>query len=241
MARRHPSWGETPPGSGRLWCTVPVRSIVVAALLVASLAACTGASAPATASTAPAANQQGPETRRDDERSAVAAVDEFWKRYFARTGQQYEPPEIYGGYRGADGPTCAGEPAVPGNAFYCVNGDFLAWDEDLMDAGYRQIGDAWVYVIIAHEWGHAIQARVRQSQVSVAAELQADCLAGATLQGAANEGLLTVERGDSREITRGLVAVADDFPWTDEASHGDAQERTGAFNRGAGGGVAACV
>jgi uncharacterized protein len=217
-----------------------VRSIVAAVLLVISLAACTGASVPAPQASA-AVPAQGPEARSDDERAAVTAVDQFWKNYFARTGQQYAPPKVFGGYRGTNGPACGGEPSVPGNALYCVPGDFLAWDEDLMAAGYRQIGDAWVYLIIAHEWGHAIQARIRQSQVSVAAELQADCLAGAALQGAADEGLLTVERGDSREITRALTAVADDFPWTDETSHGDAQQRTGAFNKGAGGGVGACV
>ena len=40
---------------------------------------------------------------------------------------------------------------------YCADGDFLALEENLMAAGYRQIGDAWVYLINAHEWGHGIQ------------------------------------------------------------------------------------
>ena len=100
-----------------------------------------------------------------------------------------------GGYLGEDGPSCGGQPSVPFNAFYCPSQDFLAWDENLMAAGYQQIGDAWVYLIIAHEWGHAIQARLQADQVSVAAELQADCFAGATLFGAADRGLLQFERG----------------------------------------------
>lgn len=179
--------------------------------------------------------------RRADERSAVAAVDAFWRGEFARVGAGYRSPRVAGGYVGANGPACAGVPSEPGNAFYCFPGDFLAWDEQLMDAGYRQIGDSWVYLVIAHEWGHAIQARLTRSQVSVAAELQADCLAGAALAGAVRAGTLRIEPGDIEELGATLVAVADDFPWTDSASHGDARERTAAFDTGVQGGVPACV
>jgi predicted metalloprotease len=181
------------------------------------------------------------ENRQVDEQRAVSIVDEFWRRWFASQGRQYRSPHVVGGYRGSRGPRCDGEPSVPGNAFYCPAGDFLAWDDDLMAAGYTQIGDAWVYLVIAHEWGHAIQARLRPSQVSQATELQADCLAGAALQGAAREGLVQIEPGDAEEMTRTLVAVADDFPWTDSSSHGDAQQRTTAFNSGVDGGVDACL
>jgi len=108
-------------------------------------------------------------------RAAVTAVDTFWRRHFSELSvQAYRKPRVSGGYTGTTGPRCAGEPSVPLNAFYCRPGDFLAWDEDLMAAGYSQIGDAWVYLIIAHEWGHAIQARLNRDRVSVAAELQAD-------------------------------------------------------------------
>ena len=110
-----------------------------------------------------------------------------------------------------------------------------------MAAGYQQIGDAWVYLIIAHEWGHAIQARLQADQVSVQAELQADCLAGATLFGAADRGLLQFEPGDTEELAKTLAAVADDFPWTKESDHGDAQQRTASFNEGAKGGPQACL
>jgi predicted metalloprotease len=184
----------------------------------------------------------GSDSRLTDERDAVGAVDGFWQRHFQeQTGRRYESPQVAGGYTGTSGPSCGGQPSVPGNAFYCPSGDFLAWDEDLMDAGFEQIGDAWVYLIIAHEWGHAIQARLRQNQVSVAAELQADCLAGAALQGSVEDGTLTLEKGDAQEISRTLVVVADRFPWSDESSHGNAQQRTAAFSAGAAGGVRACI
>jgi len=179
--------------------------------------------------------------RLQDERTAVRAVDGFWRGYFARIDQPYRPPRVLGGYVGTDGPLCGGEPSVPGNAFYCLPGDYLAWDEQLMTGGYREIGDAWVYMVIAHEWGHAIQARLERSQVSVAAELQADCLAGAALQGAADAGALQFEDGDKQEVVRTLVAVADDYPWTDPSSHGNAQERMSAYDSGAQHGVDGCL
>lgn len=183
------------------------------------------------------------EAMKEDEQTAVTAVDTFWRRHFTEQfGQPYQSPRVAGAYIGENGPPCGGEPAsVPFNAVYCRPGDFVAWDDKLMAAGYSQIGDAWVYLIIAHEWGHAIQARLRSDRVSVAAELQADCLAGAALQGAAADGLIAVEPGDSEEIARTLAAVADDYPWTDESDHGNAEQRTSAFNTGAAGGVAACI
>ena len=177
-----------------------------------------------------------------DERGAVSATNAFWREAFpAEFRQSYRAPRVDGGYVGEDGPSCGGQPSVPFNAFYCPSQDFLAWDENLMAAGYERIGDAWVYLIIAHEWGHAIQARLRADQVSVAAELQADCLAGATLFGAAERGLLTFERGDTEELQQTLAAVADDFPWTNQSDHGDARQRISAFNQGAQDGVRACL
>lgn len=181
------------------------------------------------------------DSREIDEQTAVAVVDEFWRREFARQGEFYDPPRVAGGYRGSSGPSCAGQPSVPGNAYYCPPGDFIAWDDALMAAGYDQIGDAWVYLVVAHEWGHAIQARLASSQVSRAIELQADCLAGAAISGAAREGLVQIEEGDDAEIARALAAVADDFPWTDTSSHGNAAERTANFNQGSRGGVQACL
>jgi predicted metalloprotease len=195
---------------------------------------------PTTDQTVPAVDR---EAMKEDQDTAVKAVDSFWHRHFTQqSGQPYQSPRVAGSYIGTHGPPCGGEPeSVPFNAVYCRPGDFVAWDDDLMAAGYSQIGDAWVYLIIAHEWGHAIQARLRSDRVSVAAELQADCLAGATLQGAADDGLITIEPGDSEEIAKTLAAVADDYPWTKESDHGNAEQRTSAFNTGVEGGVGACI
>ena len=236
-----------------------MRRIVVVLLLCVTLAGCAieivpgsamPASTPPTVAPAdvPAANTinaapgpDDPETRAVDEDTAVRITGEFWDRWFADQGVRYDPPTVAGGYVDDNGPACAGEPSVPGNAYYCPVGNFLAWDENLMQAGYAEIGDAWVYLVIAHEWAHAVQAQLPDRFVSQRVELQADCLAGASLEGAARLGLVQIEPGDADEIAQTLQAVADDYPWTDESSHGNARQRTAAFQQGVDDGVEGCL
>ncbi|MGC5014532.1 neutral zinc metallopeptidase [Streptosporangium sp. DT93] len=137
-------------------------------------------------------------------------------------------------------PTCHGYPLPDDNALYCWPPyDFVAWDVDLMRMGYRQ-GDAWIYLIVAHEWGHAVQARIPERLVSRQIELQADCLAGATLWGAGEDGMLHFEDGDTAELAAALRQHADDTPWTDVNDHGTAAQRLSAFKRGALRGVGGC-
>jgi len=225
----------------------------VAAVLLA--AGCGGGTTERDAGVVPSTQSPGAETSSpgplaqvdagelgEDEEGAVSVTDAFWREAFPDTfGRSYNPPEVRGSYVGESGPACSGQRSVAFNAFYCPSEDFLAWDRNLMATGFERIGDAWVYLIIAHEWAHAIQARLERDQVSPAAELQADCLAGATIFGAAERNLVTIEPGDTEELSQTLAAVADDYPWTDESDHGNARERTSAFSTGARGGVEACV
>ncbi|MBO0874743.1 MAG: hypothetical protein J2P19_15250, partial [Pseudonocardia sp.] len=76
--------------------------------------------------------------------------------------------------------------------------------------------------------------------VSVADELQADCLAGAELSGAVRDGVIQMEPGDSKAIGDTLTVLADDTPWTNRQDHGDASQRISAYNKGAQGGAKAC-
>jgi uncharacterized protein len=165
-----------------------------------------------------------------------------WKDYF--TGR-YTPPNVIGLYDGndvANAPTCFGESLPPGNAFYCPDGDYVAWDKTLLELGY-EIGDAWPYLIIAHEWGHAIQADLQMSLQSEQYELQADCLAGAVLYGAAADDppTLEFEQGDEKEIVDGLNFIADEVPWGMSGDHGDSFQRIEAFNLGRTAGVPGCL
>lgn len=235
-----------------------VRRALLLAAAVALAAGCSvqanGGPAPSTAGPSPSAAQPAaPETGgagmpdaaelQGDIETAVTVTNGFWATHWTEffTGT-YTPPRVAGAY-GAPytSPTCGGTPPEPDNAFYCQTGeDFLAWDNMLMAQG-AQIGDAWVYLIIAHEWGHAIQYRLAKELQTPDAELQADCLAGATLYGAVKDQTLQFEQGDERELTRALTELADDTPWTQEGDHGDTFERIGAFGQGRTGGVDACL
>jgi hypothetical protein len=109
-----------------------------------------------------------------------------------------------------------------------------------MEKGYAE-GDTWPYLVIAHEWGHAIQARLGASLTEKADELQADCLAGAALYGAAADGELVFETGDQRELASGLSELGDETPWTSSADHGDSFERIRHFDEGRLHGIARCI
>lgn len=180
---------------------------------------------------------------QEDIDAAVQGVDEFWKKHWSDyfTGS-YTPPQVLGLYDGTavDAPTCDGVPLEAGNALYCPSEDFLAWDVGLMKEGYAT-GDSYVYFVVAHEWGHAIQSRLDVTLQEVSTELQADCLAGAELQGAQDDESIVFEEGDAAELEQAIHSVSDQLPWTKPEDHGDADQRTKAFVRGLDGGVNACL
>lgn len=184
----------------------------------------------------------------EDIEGGITVADRFWTDHWADffTGE-YVPPRIHGDnglYDGVDSttdPGCGGQALGPENAFYCIPEDFVAWDLGLMVNGYAD-GDAWVYLVIAHEWGHAIQARISGDLVAQQSELQADCLAGAAIFGVdADTGGQVIEEGDLAEITAALSRLADTTAWTSEGDHGDPFQRIGAFDDGKEGGVPACL
>lgn len=216
-----------------------IRILATLALAGTSAFAGTGAAVAVTpAEPAPAENLQ------TDIATAQTATDTYWASHWNDFFDgSYTPPTVVGLYDGtnpATAPVCGGQPLGPGNAYYCPEGDYVAWDAGLMTNGYRS-GDAWPYLVVAHEWGHAIQNRLPQSLVTAAPELQADCLAGAALFGAAADGTLVFEDGDQQELVAALSALADQTPWTKSGDHGDALERVNAFSTGRQGGVEACL
>lgn len=180
----------------------------------------------------------------EDLESAVNVTNGWWRKHWKDyfSGRYTKPTIVglYDGYDEASAPTCFGEPLPPGNAFYCPDGDYLAWDKTLIELGY-EIGDSWPYLIIAHEWGHAIQADLDMSLQSQQYELQADCLAGAALYGSREDGTLEFEQGDEKEIVDGLNFIADEVPWGMSGDHGDSFQRIEWFDMGRTDGVPGCL
>ena len=87
------------------------------------------------------------------------------------------------------GQTQAPYDEVAGNAFYCSNGDFVAYDEQgLLPKLRENFGEFAVGLVFAHELGHAVQARVGYDpSATVYLEQQADCFAGAWAQHVAEQ------------------------------------------------------
>jgi predicted metalloprotease len=175
----------------------------------------------------------------------IASLEAYWAKALPEAfGVPYSSPTRYSYYRPEEGalPRCGPQEAPPKNAFYCPAGDFIAWDETgLMIPYYVQAGDFAAAFVLAHEFGHAMQARLpRRERLTVLSELQADCFAGAWSRSVQEEGLL--EAGDLDEATLAVFAARDvpGTAFTDPAAHGSGFERTRAFADGYEAGPKAC-
>ena len=179
-------------------------------------------------------------------RSVFESLEEYWAEALPEAfGVPFTPPTRYTYYRPEEGPgpRCGQEQAPAKNAFYCPAGDFIAWDESgLVIPYYVQQGDFAAAFVLAHEFGHAMQARLpQQESLTVLSELQADCFAGAWAAHVEQQGRL--EAGDLDEATFAVLGARDvpGTPFTDPRAHGTGFERTRAFSSGYGDGPRACA
>ncbi|WP_228646884.1 neutral zinc metallopeptidase [Microtetraspora sp. AC03309] len=173
---------------------------------------------------------------------ARCLTESFWAKEFQAAGGTYQPVQDFIAYDATSGPVCGGEKALPENAFYCPDGHFIAYDATWLRAMYDQMGDGAVYVVIPHEFGHAVQAQLENDfSYNVEQELQADCYAGATLGGLINADLIQAEEGDDAELLTNLEAAGDPTDaWWEPDAHGTPEKRQEAFATGFGKGVASC-
>ena len=135
-------------------------------------------------------------------------------------------------------------------AFYCDQGDFMAYDDGAQGV-LAKLADAFgpsvVAVVLAHEFGHAIQGRtgdLDRNEPTVYTEQQADCFSGAwsahVWRGEAPTVSFTDE--DVRTAMIALVRVRDPLGTSvyDDGGHGSAFDRIGAFQTGFIGGATDC-
>lgn len=170
-------------------------------------------------------------------RQVFASLEVYWAETLPEVfGVPFTPPSRYVYYRPeqAPGPRCGPEQAPARNAFYCPVGDFIAWDETgLLIPYYVRSGDFAAAFVLAHEYGHVVQARLpERERLGVLTELQADCFAGAWARAVQEQGAL--ESGDLDEATLAVFAARDvpGTPFTDPRAHGSGFERTRAFSDG---------
>jgi len=114
-----------------------------------------------------------------------------------------------------------------------------------MEKYHRTIGNRFVYLVVAHEFAHAVQQRLtntgQNSLVWQEIELQADCMAGALLVAANDAGRIDVDHDEVEDMYESLAALADAEPWADQGDHGNAWQRVGEFEVGATERMAGCV
>lgn len=170
-------------------------------------------------------------------------LDAFWSETFASGGFEYRIPEDISTYNMQLRTACG--IAELWNAFYCSRDHSIYLDRNLLAREYKSYGDFAPATILAHEWGHAMQAQMgllRGQYYTISIELQADCFAGAWARHAENDSdVIVLEPGDIEEGAESLFLKGDDLPWFDPRAHGTGEQRHASFLRGYEFGVAACL
>lgn len=197
----------------------------------------------------------GTDALSDDElvRASLQDIEGYWAEAMPLlfNGMEYAP--ISGGffpYSSAGGlppaPCGSSYAEMAGNAFYCSLSDIVAWDEEALIPKQREnFGDFSIGIIMAHEIGHAIQARVAFGAVNtVTREQQADCYAGAWTAWVYNGNSKTFA-ADLDTLDRAVAGLFGlrDTPGSDSSggAHGSAFDRVGAFQQGLQDGAAPCA
>ena len=185
--------------------------------------------------------------------ATIDDVEAFWADEFPRVfDDEFEP--VSGGFfpYGPDRelPECGGPVTyeeIAQNAFYCPPNDLIAWDTDNLTNGLlEQFGAYTLAIVMAHEYGHAIQARIPVSGVdTIVIEQQADCFAGAFTAFVADGGSdqLTVSVDDLDSSIAGFIFIRDQVGTSSQApgAHGSGFDRVGAFQDGFQNGTESCA
>ena len=197
-------------------------------------------------------------------RNALADLNDYWAQTFPEVyGEDFT--QLAGGYFSVD-PGDVDESAYPGgeigcgsppedveqNAFYCPpdvgasNEDSISYDRAFLQELADEYGRFLPALIMAHEFGHAVQGRVGYpaGDTSINVETQADCFAGAWTKWVADGNAMheTIRAPELDGLLAGYFIVRDP-PGTgteDSQAHGSYFDRVSAIQDGFDSGAAAC-
>jgi predicted metalloprotease len=194
-------------------------------------------------------------------KNALADVINFWRTNYPSVSGGRPLPALKGKLYSVDGadPSAAarqndclrrvGTDVIVDNAFYCELDDSIAWDRNphhLVPVLGDTYGSLLVAMVFAHEFGHAIQARLglfNQQVPTIVHESQADCAAGA-FTATIMQNQAPHIRATAADLDRALIGylnVRDDTPADErDISHGDGFDRIGAVADGFEHGVTDC-
>lgn len=188
---------------------------------------------------------------------AVDDLDDFWSHNWggALTGT-FTPVSglvSYDSTSAANPDVCGGNLTDMANAFYCFDNDTMAWDRgQFIPGAAKYFGDMGVVGIIAHEFGHAVQAKahlVEKGAPVLVKEQQADCFAGVYLHWVASDKSprFSLSTGDGlNHVLAGAIYIRDPLMTQEEAllsgdTHGSALDRISAFQIGFSGNADQCA
>jgi hypothetical protein len=177
----------------------------------------------------------------------IDSLEIFWSFVYPEFfGSEWVPVAGAVPYRPSTGevPTCGGFTAdldfYEANAFYCAADDYVAWDEGLFAALYQEIGDFAIGLVLANEWGRAVQVRAGLPTEGTDAQLQVDCFSGvftAALIPEDNPTGIQISAGDLEESIAGFLTLSAS---ADIAQGATAFTRFDAFEDGFFDGITAC-
>ena len=134
------------------------------------------------------------------------SIERFWWMTSASLGlRRIRSPRLISAANGTSTPCGRVEDAI-----YCAQNNTIYYDYNFMRRMYTDPGDFAVVTVLAHEWGHSVQAQLVpgwDELPSFVIEQQADCFAGAYARAADNWRLL--ERGDMDEGMESLYRSGD--------------------------------
>ena len=192
--------------------------------------------------------------------NALADLEEYWSEVLPDVFDRPFVP-LQGGYFSVDpgdvdpaqypqGVGCGSDPReVENNAFYCQsadapNADSISYDRAFLGELGEDYGAFLPALVMAHEFGHAVQARVGSPPTSIATETQADCLAGSwtrwVAEGEAPRSRLREPELD--DLLSGYFLLRDPVGTSSaaESAHGSYFDRVSAFQDGFDDGPEAC-
>lgn len=133
------------------------------------------------------------------------------------------------------------------NSGYCVPDNTIGWDRGtLLPTLQTSFGPMSVVLVMAHEYGHAVQRQARlvgDGDPQLVLEQQADCFAGAFMRHVAegNAAHFTLNTTDGLNSVLAATMSIRDYPGDPTASHGTAFERITAVQEGFSDGASACA
>ena len=172
---------------------------------------------------------------------AIADIGKYWQGRLTGISVGYQTPQVLA-YDDVARTACG--VAAAENALYCGFDNSIHYHRGLLEREFRERGDFAPILILAHEWGHLVQAHVGFFSLdlySIDYELQADCMAGVYARNANQRKLLAL--GDLEAAAASLLGFGDesDVAWYDEGAHGSPEERVFAFQAGFKEGLGVCA